>query len=68
MLKLGYSWLSLRQAHRDRYPYLSLLTIPTYTTDSDSVDIPGYDPITRILSLHIPKQPFYPNLYRDIPV
>ena len=64
-LKLGYPWLSLRSAQR--YPYKSLL-IPRYTDLNHrgiSLDTPGY-PITRILSLHIPKQHLYPYLYRDI--
>ena len=45
------------------------LLIPTYTYLYQVIpkrDIAGYL-ITRILSLHIPKQVFYPYLYRDIP-
>ena len=49
---------------------LSLL-IPTYTLAylsrlKPQRDIPGY-PITRILSLHIQKKPFYTYFYLDIP-
>ena len=45
------------------------LLVPTYTYLYQVIpkrDILGYL-ITRILSLHIPKQVFYPDLYRDIP-
>ena len=45
------------------------LLIPTYPDIYRVIpkwDIQGYL-ITRILSLHIPKQVFYPDLYRDIP-
>ena len=74
MLKLGYPWLSLKSAQL--YPYLSRLMIqtvalrlsPTYPDLYQRLakrDIPGY-PITRILSLDIPKQLFHPDLYWDI--
>ena len=42
------------------YPYLSRL-IPTYTREG----YPGISHYIRILSLHIPKQLFYPYLYWD---
>ena len=45
------------------------LLIPTYPDIYLVIpkwDIPGYL-ITRILSFHIQKQVFYPDLYRDIP-